>query len=137
VIHIDDPGKLAGDAELIDARPGRRVYLIAGYFNIFKMRFDGHMVLMTVYSERRKDAAVSVDTTTTAYIKIDSSFAASFARLADYLFPKKVDVRIERFLHAAESIAIAVHKDPAAAHRKLVSAGEVSAEELQEFGRTF
>jgi hypothetical protein len=137
VIHIDDPGKLAGDAELIDARPGRRVYLIAGYFNIFKMRFDGHMVLMTVYSERRENAAVSVDATTTAFIKIDSAVADAFARLADYLFPKKVDERIERFLRAAESIAVAVHKDPAAAHRKLLSAGEVGAEELQEFGRTF
>jgi hypothetical protein len=137
MIHIDDPGKLAGDAELIDARPGRRVYLISGYFNIFKMRFDGHMVLMTVYSERRENAAVSVDATTTAFIKIDSAVAAAFARLADYLFPKKVDERIERFLHAAESIAVAVHKDPAAAHRKLLSAGEVGAEVLQEFGRTF
>jgi hypothetical protein len=90
-----------------------------------------------VYSERRENSAVSVDATTTAYIKIDSAFAAAFARLADYLFPQKVDERIERFLHAAESIAIAVPKDPAATHRKLMSAGEVSAEELQEFGRTF
>lgn len=137
VIHIDDPGKLAGDAELIDAHSGRRVYLIAGYFNIFKMRFDGHMILMTVHSERRENEAVSVNATTTAYIKIDSAFAAAFARLADYLFPKKVDERIERFLRAAESISIAVHKDPAAAYRKLLSAGEVSAEELQEFGRMF
>ena len=137
MIHIDDPGKLAGDAELIDARPGRRVYLIVGYFNIFRVRFDGHMVLMTVYSERRENATVSMGATTTAYVKIGSAFAAAFARLADYLFPTKVDERIERFLRAAEAIAVAVHKDPADVYRKLLSAGEVSAEELEEFGRTF
>jgi hypothetical protein len=137
VIHIDDPGRLAGDADLIDARAGRRVYLIAGYFNVFKMRFNGHMVLKTVYSNQQENASVSVDATATAYIKLDSVVGSAFARLADYLFPGKVDERIERFLRAAERIADAVHKDPAGAYGRLASAGEVSEEELEEFGRTF
>jgi hypothetical protein len=137
LVHIEDPGKLAGDAERIDARPGRRVYFIAGHFDIFKMRFNGQMVLMTLYSEQRGNAAASMDATTTAYIKIDSAFAGAFARLGDYLFPKKVDERIERFVHAAESIADGVHKDPKAAYRRLKASGEVSAEELGEFGRAF
>jgi hypothetical protein len=136
-VHIEDPGTLAGDADLIDARPGRRVYLIAGYYDILMMRFNGDIVLITVYSEQRENAAVSVDATATAYIKINSGFAGAFARLADFLFPKKVDERIERFVHAAESIAIAVHKDPEGAKKKLKDSGEVSAEELEEFGRTF
>jgi len=137
LIHILDPGNLAGDAELIDARPGRRVYFITGYFNIFKIRFTGQMVLMTRYSEQKENAAVSVEATTTAYIKIDSSFAGVFARLADYLFPRKVDERIERFLRAAEAVSVAVHQEPAAAYSKLKASGEVSAEELEEFDRTF
>jgi hypothetical protein len=137
VVHIDEPGILAGDAELIDVRPGRRVYLIAGYYDVLKMRFSGDVVLVTTYSEQRESAAVSVDATTIAYFKIKSGFAGAFARLADFLFPKTVDERIERFVRAAESIAVAVHKDPAAAYRKLMASGEVSAEELEEFGRTF
>jgi hypothetical protein len=137
VIHIDDPGRLAGDAELIDVRPGRRVYLIAGYYDVLNMRFNGDMVLMTMYSEQRENAAVSVDATAIAYIRINSAFAGAFAWMADFLFPKKVDERIDRFVRAAESIAVAVHKDPAAAYRKLKASGEVSAEELEEFGRTF
>ena len=137
VVHIEDPGTLAGDAELIDVRPGRRVYLIAGYYDVFNMRFNGDVVLVTMYTEQRADAAVSVDATTIAYFKIKSGFAGAFARLADYLFPKKVDERIERFVRAAESIAVAVHKDPAEAYRKLKASGEVSPEELEEFGRTF
>jgi hypothetical protein len=137
VVHIEDPGALAGDAELIDARPGRRAYLIAGHYDILKMRFNGDIVLITAYSEQRENAAVSVDATTTAYIKIHSAFAGAFARLADFLFPKKVDGRIARFVHAAENIAVEVHKDPKAAYRKLKASGEVSDEELGEFGRMF
>lgn len=137
VIHIHDPAGLAGNAELIDARPGRRVYLITGYFDIFKMRFNGQMVLMTVYSEQVEDAAVSVESTTTAYIKVNSSFAGIFARLADFLFPHKVDERIGRLLHAAQTVAVAIHTDPTDAYRKLRVSREVSTEELKDFEEMF
>jgi len=137
VIHISDSDKLAGDAELIDVSPGRRGYFIAGYFEVLKLRFNGKMVLMTRYSEQRNEKGVSVEATTTAYIKIDSVLASAFARLADFLFPKKVDARIERFVRAAETIVSEVHKDPQSAYKKLKAAGEVTPEELAEFGRTF
>lgn len=136
-VHIEDPGTLAGDAELIDARPGRRVYLIIGYYNILNMRFNGDIVLMTGYSEQRVNSAVSVDATATAYIKINSAFGGALARMADFLFPKKVDERLERLVHAAENIAVAAHEDPEGAKKKLKASGEVSAEELEEFDRTF
>jgi hypothetical protein len=137
VFHIDEPGILAGDAELIDARPGRRVYLIAGWYDVFNIRFRGDVVLVTLYSEHLGSAAVSEDANTIAYFKIRSGFAGAFARMADYLFPKKVDERIERLLRAAENIAVAVRKDPATAYGKLKASGEVSAGELEEFCRTF
>lgn len=136
-VRIEDPGTLAGDAELIDVRPGRRVYLIAGYYDLLKMRFNGEIALITVYAEQREDAAVSVDATVTAYIKIKSSFAGALARLADFLFPQKVDERLERFVHAAENISVAVRRDPKDAYRKLKASGEVNAGELEEFGRIF
>lgn len=137
VIHIHDPGKLAGDAELIDARPGRRIYLIAGSFDIFKIRFNGHMVLITVYSEQQGNAEATMESTTTAYIKVKSAFAGVLARMMDFLFPRKVDERIARFVRAAETIATAVKKDPADAYRKLGAAGEISAGELRDFARMF
>lgn len=137
VIHISDSDKLAGDAELVDVSPGRRGYFIAGYFEVLKLRFYGKMVLLTGYSEQRTDERVSVEATTTAYIKIDSVLASAFARLADFLFPKKVDARIERFVRAAETIVAEVHKDPQGAYKKLKAAGEVSPDELADFDRTF
>ena len=36
VVHIDEPGTLAGDAELIDIRPGRRVYLVVRILRRFQ-----------------------------------------------------------------------------------------------------
>jgi len=137
VIHIEDPGNPAGDAELIEARSGRRVYLIAGYYDLLKMRFNGDIALITVYSEQREHAMVSVDATVIASIKIKSAFAGVLAQLADFLFPKKVDERLARFSHAAEDISLAIRKDPKDVYRKLKASGEVSAEELEEFGRTF
>jgi hypothetical protein len=137
VVHIEDPGTLAGDAELIDVSPGRRVYLIAGYYDLLKMRFNGEIALITVYSEHQENEAVAVDATVTAYIKIKSAFAGALARLADFLFPQKVDERLDRFVRAAEDISIAIRKDPEDVYQKLKTSGEVSGEELEEFGRLF
>ena len=137
VVRIFQPGQLSGDALLIEARPGRRVYFITGYFDVSSIRFNGQMALATLYSEQRENNAISVDATTSASIRLTSSFAALFARLADLLFPKKVDERIDRFLRAAKCIAVEVHKDPGGAYEKLKKAGEVSVEELKEFGRIF
>jgi hypothetical protein len=136
-IHIDEPNTLAGDAELIDVRPGRRIYFIAGYYDVFNIRFKGNVVLVTMYSEQRESAPVFVDASTIAYFKITSGFAGVFARLADYMFPKKVDERIEHLIHAAENISIAVHNDPADTYRRLKASAEVSTEELESFCRTF
>ena len=89
---------------------------MSGYYDVFNMRFDGDVVLVTMYTDQRADVAVSVDATAIAYFKIKSGFAGAFARLAEFLFPKKVDERIERFVRAAESIAVASLQDPAAAY---------------------
>ncbi len=72
LIHVDDPAGLAGNVELVNSVRSRRVYFISGHFDILKIRFNGHMVLMTSYSERLNEAGASVDSTTTGYIKISS-----------------------------------------------------------------
>ena len=137
VIHVDDPAGLAGDMELVNAVPGRRVYYISGHFDILKMRFNGHMVLVMSYSGRPGETGTKVDSTTTSYIKVNSVFAGLFTKLMAFLFPKKVDERIGRFAHAVRKVAFAVHHDPAGAYAKLAASGEISSPELEEFAGEF
>jgi len=137
IIHVDDPAGLAGDVELVNSIQGRRVYFISGHFDILKMRFNGHMVMMISYSEHLSEAGASVDSTTTGYIKINNRLVGFFTRLMAFLFPKKVDERIGRFANAVKKVAIAVHDDPVGAYGKLTASGEVSSEELKEFARLF
>lgn len=135
--HVDDPAGLAGDMELVNSIPGRRVYFISGYFDILKMRFNGHMVMKISYSERLSKAPASVDSTTTCYIKVNSAVVGFVTQLMDFLFPKKVDERIDRFANAVKRVAIAVHDDPAGAYGKLAASGEVGSGELKEFAGMF
>jgi hypothetical protein len=135
--HVHDPAGLAGDVELINSSPGSRIYFITGHFDIFKVRFNGHMVMNISYSGRLSESPVSMDSTTTCYIKVNSVFAGVITKLMAFLFPKKVDERIGRFANAVRRVAIAVHDDPAEAYRKLAASGEVSAEELKEFAGMF
>lgn len=137
LIHVDDPAGLAGDVELVNSIPGRRVYFISGHFDILKIRFNGHVVLMTSYSERLSGTGASVDSTTTSYIKVNSAFVGLLTRVMTFFFPKKVDERIGRFANAVKRVAIVVHDDPAGAYRKLAASGEVGSEELKEFAIMF
>lgn len=137
LIHVDDLAGLIGDMELINSVPGRRVYFILGHSDILKMRFNGHMVLIISYSECLGEAGSSVDSTTTGYIKVESTFVGIFTKLMALLFPKAVDERIGRLANAARIVAIAVHKDPVGAYGKLAASGEVGSEELKEFAGMF
>ena len=136
-IHVDDPAGLAGDMELVNSIPGRRVYFISGHFDFLRMRFNGHMVMQISYSGRLSEAVASVDSTDTCYIRVNNSFVGFFAKVMAFLFPKKVDERIGRFANAVKRVAIAVHNDPDGAYRKLAASGEVSPGELKEFAGMF
>jgi hypothetical protein len=137
IIHVDDLPMLAGDAELVQSIPGRRIYFITGYFDILKMRFHGHMVMMISYSQRQGEARDSLDSTTTGYIKVKGPFLGFFAKIVAFLFPKKVDERIGRFGNAVRKVAVAVYNDPAGAYSRLSASGEVSLQELDEFSEMF
>jgi hypothetical protein len=137
LIHVDDPAGLAGNMELVHSITGRRVYFVSGYFDILKMRFNGHMVMNISYGERLNGSTASVDSTTTCYIKVNSAFVGFFAKLMALLFPKKVDERIGRFANAVRKVAIALHDDPAGAYGKLAISGEVGPRELKEFAGIF
>ena len=136
-IHVDDPAGLAGDMELVNSVPGRRLYYISGHFDILRMRFNGHMVMDISYAGRLSEAAASVDSTTTCYIRVNSPFVGFVARVMAFLFPKKVDERIGRFANAVKRVAIAVHDDPDGSYRKLAASGEAGPGELKEFAGMF
>jgi len=136
-IHVDDPAGLAGDMELVNSIPGRRVYFISGHFDFLKMRFNGHVVMEISYSGRLSEGPASVDSTTACYIKVNSAFAGFLAKLMAFLFPKKVDERIGRFSNAVKRVAIAVHDDPDGAYQKLAASGESGFGELKEFAAMF
>lgn len=135
--HVYDPVGLEGDVELIGSSPGRRLYLVSGHFMFFKLKFTGHMVVANEFAERPGGTGLVVDSTTTSYIRLNSAFVGVFAKIMAFLFPKKVDERIGRFANAVRSVAIAVHEDPAGAHRKLAATGEISPAELREFSGMF
>ena len=135
-IHVDDPAGLAGDMELINSIPGRRVYFISGHFDFFRMRFNGHMVMQIAYSGHLSEAPAT-DSTTTCYIRVNNAFAGFFAKLMAFLFPKKVDDRIGRFSNAVKRVSIAVHDDPSGAYQKLAASGEAGPGELKEFAGMF
>jgi hypothetical protein len=137
LIHVDEPGKLAGHMELVNASKGERVYFVSGHFYILRMRFNGHVILVMSYFERLSDAGSSVDSTTASYIKVNSPFVGFFTKIMDFLFPKKVDERIGRFASAVKRVATAVHADPVGTYKKLVASGEVGSEELEEFTEMF
>ncbi|MGD0282065.1 MAG: hypothetical protein ABSB95_06865 [Dissulfurispiraceae bacterium] len=137
LIHVDDPAGLAGDMELVNSIQGRRVYFISGYFDILKMRFNSRMVMIISYSEHISEAGVTVDSTTTDYIKVNSTLVGFFTRLMAFIFPKKVDERLGRLTNAVQKVAIAVHDDPAGAYGKLAASNEVGPEELKEFAGLF
>jgi hypothetical protein len=136
-IRVDDPSGLAGDMELVNSIPGRRVYFISGYFDFLRMRFNGNMVMKISNSERLSEAAASVDSKTTCYIRVNNAFVGYFAKLMAFLFPKKVDDRIGRFGNAIKKVAIAVHDDPAGAYGKLEASGKVGPREIKEFAEMF
>ena len=137
LIHVDDPAGLAGDVEVISASRGKRVYFISGYYDLLKIRFHGHVLMVTEYSEKKVGDTVSVDTKVTNYIKVNSAVAGAFARIINFLFPKKVDGRIGRFANAVRIVAFSVNSDPDGAYNKLAVSGEVDLKELKEFAAMF
>jgi hypothetical protein len=137
IIHVEDPAGLAGDMELVNSVPGRRVYFITGHFDILKMRFNGQMVMDVSYAERLSGATASADSKNACYIRVNSPFVGFIARVMTFLFPKKVDERIGRFANAVRRVASAVHDDPDGAYQKLAASGEAGPGELKEFAVMF
>jgi len=137
LIHITDPAGLAGDAEIVESVPGRRAYFVTGYFDVLKIRLRGRMLIKISYKEHTDEPRVSADATTACYIKVDSSVVGVLAKVVNFIFPKKVDGRINRFVNAVRIVAAAVHDDPSGSYNKLASSGELSHAELSEFERFF
>jgi hypothetical protein len=134
VWSVEDSGKLTGEMELVSRAPGRRVYLITGRWKfMLGISFNGRVVLAPEYAMH----GGRLDAVARGWIKVDSTVAGSFARLAAYLFPGKVDARINRFVSAVRMVSEAVKKDPAGTLRRAQETGVLDKAEMQEYCEYF
>lgn len=138
IYHIDDGGRLVGDMELVLNRPGERMYYISGYWTIILgVKLRGRMALVVQEKERDSVKGKALDVKAKGYMLVDNSVAGAAFKLAAYLFPKKVDARIDRFATAVKKVVYAVHDDPDDASKRLEQARMVPPEEAREFRARF
>ncbi len=138
LFHVDDEKSLVGDMELVYEAPGSRIYYVTGYWKLMAgMRLDGRMALVVDYSERDVAGSRRLDCKARGYMMVDNSVAGAAFKLFAYMFPKKVDKRIDRFATAVRKVVEAINDDPAEACSRLAQAQHVPPEELREFKSRF
>lgn len=136
--HIDDKGSLVGDMDIVINQPGKRMYYIAGFWKLMAgVRLNGRMALIVEYKEtgNGKDSRLNADAR--GYMMVDNSVAGAAFKLAAFLFPKKVDARINRFATAVSKVVQAIHDDPNAALKRVEDSRNVPPEEVKEFRARF
>jgi hypothetical protein len=138
LFHVDDEKSLVGDMELVYEAPGRRIYYVTGYWKLLPgMKLKGRMALVVEYAEHDSGGARSLDCRTRGYMAVDNSLAGVAFKLFAYMFPKKVDKRIDRFATAVTKVVQAINDDPADACARLEHARHVPPEEVREFRDRF
>lgn len=136
--HIDDKGSLVGDMDIVISEPGKRMYYIAGFWKLLPgMRLNGRMALIVEYKEAGTGRDCRLDANARGYMMVDNSVAGAAFKLAAFLFPKKVDARINRFATAVSKVVHAIHEDPDAALKRVEKSKNVPPEEVKEFRERF
>jgi hypothetical protein len=132
--HIDDKGNLVGDMDIVIREPGKRMYYIAGFWKLMPgVRLNGRMALIVEYKEAGTGKACHLDANARGYMMVDNSVAGAAFRLAAYLFPNKVDARINRFATAVSKVVQAIHDDPDAALKRVANSKNIPPDEVREF----
>lgn len=136
--HIDDKGNLVGDMEIVISEPGKRMYYIAGFWKLMPgVRLNGRMALIVEYKEVGAGKDSRLDADARGYMMVDNSVAGAAFKLAAYLFPNKVDARINRFATAVGKVVQAIHDDPDAALKRVENSKNIPPEEVKEFRERF
>jgi len=136
--HIDDKGNLVGDMDIVISEPGKRMYYIAGFWKLMPgVRLNGRMALIVEYKEAGTGRDCHLDAAARGYMMVDNSVAGAAFKLAAYLFPNKVDARINRFATAVSKVVQAIHEDPEAALKRVGDSRNVPPEEVKEFRERF
>ena len=136
--HIDDDKSLVGDMELVYEAPGSRIYYVTGYWKLLAgIKLQGRMALVVEYGEHDAAGSRRLDCKARGYMMVDNSVAGAAFKLFAYMFPKKVDKRIDRFATAVRKVVEAINDDPAEACARLEQARHVPPEELNEFKARF
>jgi hypothetical protein len=136
--HIDDGSRLVGDMELALARPGKRVYYVSGYWKIvLGVKLQGRMALFVQYTDRGRAKDRALDVKVRGFMLVDNSVAGAAFKALAFLFPKKVDARIERFATAVRKVVYTVHDNPGEAMKRLEEVPLVPPGEVREFRERF
>ena len=136
--HIEGGKELVGDMELVSDRPGKRLYYVTGYWKLIPgIRLNGRIALAVDYWEESGANRRALDARARGYMMVDNSVAGAAFKLAAFLFPKKVDARINRFATAVRKVVEGVHNDPQGTLKRLESVPYVPPEEAREFRDRF
>jgi hypothetical protein len=139
IYHIDDKqGHLVGDLELVLNQPGRRVYYITGYWKLMPgIRINGRLALDMECKEPPEAKGKALDVKTHGYIAVDSSVAGAAFKTVAFLFPGRVDARINRFGTAVRKVTEAIRDNPEAALKRIERSPNVPDDEAAEFRKRF
>lgn len=124
--------------DIVISEPGKRMYYIAGFWKLLPgMRLKGRMALIVEYKEAGTGRDRRLDANARGYMMVDNSVAGAAFKLAAFLFPRKVDARINRFATAVSKVVQAIHDDPDAALKRVEKSENVPPQEVQEFRERF
>jgi len=138
VFHVEDAPELSGDLEVLTNRAGEKVYYLVGYWKpVLGMKLRGRLALVLDYNEKGSGSGKAVDAKARGYILIENAVVSAAFRAVAYMFPKKIDARIDRFATAVSKVICAVHDDPESACKWVDSAPHVSRHEAREFRERF
>jgi len=138
IYHMESEKEIVVDLEVIAKQPGKRVYYISGYWKfLMGIKLHGRMALVVEYKETDDGKGRMLDGKARGYMDVDSSVAGAAFKAAAYLFPKKVDARLNRFGVAIKKVVEGIHDDPEAMARLLETNSRVPPEEVNEFKARF
>lgn len=136
---VEDRGALRGEARLIQATDGLRVYRFEGEFRSLAnlLRFSGRMVLVLEYHEVEEGGRTYMESDPNFYLRIDHAFFGFMVRLLNPLIHFILDRRVNMIVEASTKLFEQVVKDPEALYREMATWKEVRPEDLEAYRQAF
>jgi hypothetical protein len=132
---VEDLGALRGEARLVAAGAGQRIYWFKGEFRSLAnlLRFTGRMVLVLTYREVQDGGRRYVESDPDFYLRIDNLFFGLMARLLSPLIHGLIDRRVQMIAEASSRLFEQVSSDPRRFYREMTTWPEVRPEDLDAY----